>query len=190
MPTVIVLGSQGAGKTTILGKASGYKGIKVVNIGDLMTQFAIKQGYVKKRDEIRYKINWKDYQSLYKLAYSKAGSMPGNIVIDTHPSIKAGDRYIPGMPAKYLKLLKNLVGLVYIDADTDAVIRRRKLDPDRVREEDDAKVIDTHRLLNLSILGYYSSCLNIPLYIINNKDGMLQESISEFKKAISDLFGE
>ena len=191
MPIVVMLGTQGSGKTTILERAKGYRGIKNVNLGDMMCEYAIRKGYVKTRDEIRYKMTWKRYQELYKAAFSKIGAMKGNVVVDTHPFVKAGGRYVPGLPAKYMNLLKGLVGLVYVDARTEEIIKRRALDSiTRKREVDDANKIDMHRTVNLAIVSYYSSHFDIPFYIIGNRDGKLDRSVKEFRGAVSELFWE
>ena len=51
-------------------------------------------------------------------------------------------------------------------------------------------VIDTQRNLNLAILSYYASYLNIPLYIMNNEEGELQNTQRLFIKHLDDAFGE
>ncbi len=190
MPIVFVLGMQGAGKTTVLEKAKGYKGVKIVNMGNLMCEYSIRKGYIKDRDEIRYKIDWRTYQKLYTEAYSAIGRMKGNVIVDTHTSIKAGNKYIPGLPARYVKLLKKIVGFVYIDAPTGEILGRRKADKRRERETDDAGMIDMNRIVDVSVAAYYSSLIGVPLYIISNRNGKIQESVSEFKEAVSVLFGK
>ena len=51
---VYVCGSPGAGKTSIINGIADNKDYKIVNVGSLMLDLAIKKGYLKSRDELRF----------------------------------------------------------------------------------------------------------------------------------------
>ncbi len=195
MPIVVVTGSPGAGKTSILAEMKDYNGIKTINFGNMLVEYAKQKGYIKEKDpvkahdELRFlEKDPKIMEELQKYAFGAIGKMKGNILLDTHASIQAGKRYMPGLPNKYVELLANVVGFIYIDVDTDTVIKRRLADKTRARREIDAAEIDAQRIVNLSELSYLSAFLGVPLYIIENEQGKLQDSIAHVKRAASELF--
>ncbi len=181
---VIAVGSPGAGKTSVLEAANGK--YKVVNVGDIITGLGISKGHIRNRDEIRYMPN-DIFVKMKSLAFTKIAKMPGNLVLDTHASVEQHGRFIPGLPIKEIKKL-NVVGLVYIDASTDSIIERRKRDKTRVREEEARTLIDTQRSVNIAVLSYYFSMLNVPLFIIDNREGKISESRRSFLKGLKEAF--
>ena len=189
MPIVVVTGSPGAGKTTLLERVKGHEGLEVVNLGTIMTEYAVMKGYVKNRDEIRFlETKPEVMEELQTYSFTAVSKMKGNILLDTHVSVKADKRYMPGLPSKYIKMLTGLIGFIYVDVDTDTVIKRRQADKKRVRMEQDALEIDAQRVINLSELSYHSAYLAVPLYVIENAQGKLEESEIELKKAVTELF--
>lgn len=196
MPIVVVTGSPGAGKTTLLERLRGFNGLEIVNLGSVMARYAIEKGYVKTKDELKahdeVRFLEKDPKMMEELqthAFTSVGAMRGKVLLDTHVSVKAGKRYMPGLPYRYIKLLSGLAGFIYIDVDTDTVIKRREADKKRVRMDLDALEIDAQRIINLSELSYHSAYAGVPLYIIENAQGKLDESEAELKNAVVELFG-
>lgn len=189
MPFVIVVGVQASGKTTLLKKLS-KKGIKIMNIGDIMMDYALKKRYVRYRDELRYidANNRNTYKKIQFGAFAAVGKLNGNIVIDTHATIKAGNRHIPGLPYSCIKLLKGIKGFVYIDSSMEDILKRRKVDRSRKREEDSPTEIETDKSVAVAITSYYASVLNTPMYVIENRNGHMKEASSELKTALSELF--
>jgi len=191
MPCIVVVGAQAAGKTTLLERAKKFGGFEVINIGDIILKLAIKREYVKNRDELRYFDikNRKTYMELQRLAYAEVGKMTGNVVIDTHAIIKAGNRYIPGMPYEYVKLLKDLIGFVYVDSEVEEILKRRKRDKVRKREIEDPLEITAKEEMDMGVLASYALSLNVPIYFIHNKEGKLEDAVQEFQVYLSELFG-
>lgn len=189
---VIVTGTPGAGKTTILEGVAKDKSYRIVSVGTLMFDLASKENFVGERDKLRLKSNEKRHSELRDKAFSKIASTKGNVIVDTHVSIEAEGtgRYVPGLPLEALKRIKNLKGFIYVDAHTDRILERRRADKTRKRKEEDSALIDTQRLINISALSYYSSYLNIPLYVIFNRQNMLDWSIEKLKTCLKELFGE
>jgi adenylate kinase len=87
------------------------------------------------------------------------------------------------------KYLRGLVGIVYIDATTDELLSRRSNDKLRIREAEDRMIIEMQRAIHAAMLAYYSIQLNIPIYVINNEENSLKESIKAFKNALKDMTG-
>src|SRR5208283_2770700 len=127
---VIVTGTPGAGKTTIIGSVANKNGYKVVNIGSLMLELAKDEKSVKDRDDLKHVSHKSYYADLRNNAFSKIEGMEGDIIVDTHASVEAEGtgRFIPGLPMESLKIIKNLRGFIYIDAHTDRILERRRMD--------------------------------------------------------------
>ena len=184
---VVVTGSPGAGKTTILGRLDKRK-YTVVNIGTLMTDIAVKRGLVRNRDELRGLSSRKElYSKLRNEAFSGVARMKGLVIVDTHASVESGGRYVPGLPMEALKLLNGLRGFIYVDAAPKEVLERRLHDRTRKRDRGE-NAVETQRLINLASLSFHASYLNISLHIINNRQGELESSVKKFEAALSDLF--
>ncbi|MGC8669673.1 MAG: AAA family ATPase [Candidatus Micrarchaeia archaeon] len=183
---VIVAGSPGSGKTTLLKMLP--PSFKIVNVGDIMMEHAIKNNYTKDRDKIRYMKKGK-IDLLRTLAFKDIKKMNGNIVIDTHMSVEQNGMFLSGLPLSNMLLLgKAVKGFVYVDAPTGVLIERRKKDKSRNREIEPSTIIDMQRIFNLASMAKYSSDLNIPMYIIVNEDGHLDEKVAKLKAFLSEVF--
>ncbi len=184
---IILTGSPGSGKSTLI-KGISNKKIKIANIGTLMQKKAETEKYIKKgdRDSIRYLPN-KKINELRNFAFSEVSKLKGNIIIDTHASIAVNGKYLSGLPFESIKKLKNIIGFIYIDTNTTEILLRRIKDKTRIRENEDDYLINTQRIINLSILSHSATYLNISLYIINNKQEMLNKTINEFNERINIL---
>ena len=95
---IIVLGSPGAGKTTVLSKVvEQLPEWRTIVYGTLMLEIASKRGLVKHRDEMRNLPPEK--QSELQAAVGDAlAKEKGRILLDTHCSISTPKGYIPGLP--------------------------------------------------------------------------------------------
>lgn len=187
---ILVFGSPGAGKTTVVTKSIGNNAAyRIINIGTLMKDIAMKKSYVKDRDDVRY-LPIKTAIAIRKIAIRQIEKMSGNIVIDTHASVERGNRYFPGMPLDAISKLDRVAGIIYVDARTDDIIKRRKGDKNRKREIESARTIDMQRSINIAMMSTISAHLNISIYIIENDEGMLQSAEKGFKAAVDDIMKE
>ncbi len=185
---VLVAGSPGAGKTSILAGVSS-KSYTKVGMGTLMLEEAARLGYAKDRDYLRFM----DVDKLHELklaALKRIGKMDGNIIIDTHASVEHNSRYVPGITFKDIENLKDLAAIVYIDAFTTDIVRRRENDRTRKREDERLELVDIQRLINVSVLSTCAACLGIPIYVVLNMQDKLEDSISEMKSHLVSVFGE
>ncbi|MDE1868608.1 MAG: AAA family ATPase [Candidatus Micrarchaeota archaeon] len=186
---VIVAGSPGAGKTTLIKGLASNPNVKIANMGTLMLEIAKRDGLADDRDKMRLLSNDR-ISALRDRAFAEVAAMKGHIVVDTHATVEANGRYVPGIPVEQVGRIKALRALVYIDSLTDDILERRKLDRSRDRESEDKIRIDDQRQINMSILSVISSSLNIPLYIIFNRQGRLEEGIAALKANVEEIFSE
>jgi len=185
---VLLVGISGAGKSTLLEKISASATYTLVNLGTIMFEIAKSEGIVSTRDQIKKLKNY-DTSRLRDLAFQKIGKEQGNLLIDTHISIENSDQACisPGIPIDLLSQIKP-AGLIYIDAPSTDILERRLADTSRSRENQTVSALDTQRIIDLSLLSYYMAYLNIPLYIIINKQGRFEEAATSLKKALATLF--
>lgn len=190
MPTkiVFVCGSPGAGKSTIVNSMAENKKYRILNVGTLMMESAVKSGYVKDRDELRFLGN-KRLNELQINVFKSISKIGGNVILDTHATVEQNGRYQPGITIENMKYLNTLVGFIYIDSLTEDIAKRRKSDRTRRREHERPELIDVQRLINISILSACSTYLDLPLYVVFNDQGKLEESIGQIKEHMGDLFG-
>lgn len=187
---VIVASSPGAGKTTIISSVAGNGRYTIVNMGTLMLDIAMKGGYVEHRDQLRFLPN-ETMTALRNAAFKHIAQLPGRVIVDTHASVEQNGRYLPGLPVDAVNLLKGgLAGFIYIDASTEDVMKRRKSDKTRKRENEDSALVDLQRLINIAALSHYSSHFNVPLYVIINRQNQLGISVESFRGKIKEIFGE
>ncbi len=184
---VFVIGSPGAGKSSIISAVK--KKYSVVTVGDFMEKAGRAKRLIKHRDEIRY-LTPNQQKVLQADAFRQIGKLPGEVVLDTHATVEQHGRFYPGMADQMLRYMKNIVGVVYVDAPVADILKRRKVDKSRKREIEPEWLVERQRDMNFAIASYYSTHINIPLYLIVNKDGALKQAQKQFIKSLKDAFGE
>ncbi|MGC8888468.1 MAG: AAA family ATPase [Candidatus Micrarchaeia archaeon] len=180
LSSFIVAGTPGAGKTTVLSKVK-MRNIKIVNFGDEM----LKHANVQDRDKMRY-LPAEKQNEISRKVVDALSRRKGTLVIDTHLSIKQGPMYLPGFSLKELKKL-NVKGLLYIDADSKEIIKRREKDKTRKREVEDEAELNMQRSINLAIMASASAELDIPIYIFKNREGRADDVAKEVENTIKGL---
>jgi len=139
---VIVTGIPGTGKTTVcnelleLAEGTGRK-VAVINFGTVMVELSRKRDKSLHRDELRKsKLSFqRDLQAkAAKVISQKAIDAEGDLIVDTHMSIKTLEGYWAGLPIPVLKLL-NPEMLVLVEAEPLEVLSRRVKDPTRRRDK-------------------------------------------------------
>ena len=182
---ILVLGSPGAGKTTLIdGVKERNKRLKIVNIGTLMLEEAEASGIM--RDRLRY-LPTARIQALRKKTFRRIGVMKGAVIVDTHTTVEKGNKFIFGLPITDLPLMGNISGIIYVDASTEELMKRRVADTRRKREADDEEVLNLQRHLNLAVVTMYGSTYDIPVYILHNEDGKLNKAKTDFEKFVEDI---
>ena len=184
---VILGGLSGVGKSTLLKSIDTSKYV-VKNLGDIIEQIVGEEDKEENRDDFKKQ---KSSVQMERAAegFRRIDAMDGNIVVDTHVSLKNGPRYTPGLPLNTLKLIPGLKGLIYIVASPHEISSRRANDQTRHRDiEEDT--IQKQMDMDMATLSFYSSYLNISLYIINNREGRKEQASSELRSALSDVFSD
>lgn len=170
MSIVIVTGTPGAGKTTVLTKAMKEleARFKVVNFGNVMVEAAKQKGIVEDRDELR-KQSSKIQKEIQSLAGVKIGAMAkdSEIIVDTHCLIRTNEGYLPGLPVWVLDKLQPSK-LILIEADMEEILERRAKDVSRMRDEEIGKNIDIHQRMNRAIAAAYAMYTGATVKIIEN----------------------
>jgi adenylate kinase len=139
---VVVTGIPGTGKTTVCNEAlklaeqTGKK-IHVVNYGSTMVELSQKRGKSLHRDALR-KSGLAFQRNLQagaaKIISKKAGAVNGDLIVDTHMSIKTASGYWAGLPFHVLQLL-NPDMFVLVEAEPHEILSRRHKDKSRKRDK-------------------------------------------------------
>ncbi|MEB3766116.1 MAG: adenylate kinase [Desulfurococcales archaeon] len=183
---VIVTGVPGVGKTTVISKLAELaesKGIKlkIVNFGTAMLNYAIKEGIVKDRDELR-KLPLRKQLELQSLAarsiINDSNDLGENdyLIIDTHALVKTVAGYWPGLPRHVIDELKPDM-IAVIEADPEVIVKRQERDTARYRKDMGgalgvAKLMEYARAASFASATYYASTVAI----IENEEGKAEEA--------------
>ncbi len=179
---VIITGVPGVGKTTVVNEALQKikeEGItyESLNFGTFMFEVAQKEGIVTDRDEMR-KLDRSEQKRLQKLAASEIAKRPGNVLIDTHASIKTPKGFLPGLPEWVLaELMPDSV--VLVETDEDQILLRRIGDETRTRDMEGARSIFEHQQFNRSIAAAYAMVTGCTVKIITNSDFLLERAVAD-----------
>ena len=101
MGVIVVTGIPGVGKTTVMKKAAEGMDIKFVTFGTVMVEIAEETGLVKDRDDMR-KLTLEQQKNLQINSAEKIANM-GNVILDTHCTVKTPKGYMPGLPEWVIK---------------------------------------------------------------------------------------
>lgn len=179
MGKIIITGTPGCGKTTIISK---LKNIRVFNMGTEMLKHTNKK---IGRDNIRA-LKKDEIVEMRKTVFDDINDIKGHVIIDTHTSVRRGNRYIAGLSKEDLAMLKDVRAIIYLDASAVEILLRRIRDTTRKREDETADEIDEQRDVNISLATYYAQELGAALYIIQNKRNMVEEATKEVQQAIRE----
>ncbi|MEM4632684.1 MAG: adenylate kinase [Pyrobaculum sp.] len=145
---IVLVALAGSGKTTIMNYVrQKLPDVKIVNYGDIMLEIAKKKFGIEHRDEMRKKIPIEKYRKIQEEAAEYIASMAGDVIVDTHASIKIGGGYYPGLPDRVISKLKPDV-IIVIEYNPKVILERRRKDPDRFRDIESEEDIEMHQLAN------------------------------------------
>jgi len=184
---VIITGVPGVGKTTVVNGALDKlkeEGItyQSLNFGTFMFEVAQKEGYAKDRDEMR-KLEKDVQKRLQQLAAKAMAQVPGNVLIDTHASVKTPKGYLPGLPEWVLReLMPDMI--ILVETDVDQILLRRLSDETRTRDMEGAGGIAEHQGLNRSFGASYATITGCTLKIIRNQDFLLDRAVTDMADAL------
>lgn len=184
---VIITGVPGVGKTTVIEgamKALENEGIlyRPINFGSFMFDVAAKEDIVQDRDQMR-KLDRPIQKKLQKMAAAAIATLEGNIIIDTHCSVKTPQGFLPGLPEWVLSALMPDM-LILVETDEDQILQRRLKDPTRTRDMEGSRGIADHQQFNRSSASAIGTLTGCTVKIVKNQDFLLDQAIQEMAAAL------
>jgi adenylate kinase len=176
MGAIIVTGIPGVGKTTVMEAAAKARSLTIAVYGSVMFEVASAKGLVKSRDEMR-KLPTETQKAIQKDAAKRIAGM-GDVIVDTHCSIKTPTGYLPGLPAWVLTELEPSA-IVLVEADPKEILGRRQGDASRKRDDDTLEAIAEHQEYNRRFAAAYATLTGATVHTIHNKDGGVEAALRQ-----------
>ncbi len=176
MGVIVVTGIPGVGKTTVMKKAAEGMDVKFVTFGTLMAEMAKEIGLVKDRDDMR-KLTLEQQKELQIKSAEKVASM-GNVILDTHCTVKTPKGYMPGLPEWVIKRI-NPTTIVVVEADPDEIYNRRANDSTRNRDPDTKEQIAEHQMMNRAAAMAYAALSGATVKIVFNHDNAIDAAVKQ-----------
>ncbi len=179
---VIITGVPGVGKTTVVTEALKklkQEGIEYqsINFGTFMFDVAKADGTVNDRDQMRT-LDRTVQKRLQQRAAQEIAKIPGNVLIDTHASVKTPKGYLAGLPEWVLReIMPDLI--VLVETEDDQILMRRLSDDTRSRDKEGSKAIAEHQQFNRAIAAAYSMLTGCTIKMITNADFLLDRAADE-----------
>lgn len=184
MGAIIVTGIPGVGKTTVMEAAAKAKGLQIVNYGTAMYNVAAGHGWVAHRDEMR-RLPASRQREAQKMA-AKVISAMGDVIVDTHCSIKTSSGYLPGLPQWVLTELEPST-IVLVEASPQEILARRNNDATRKRDEDTVEAIAEHQEYNRRFAAAYATLTGATVHTVHNRDGQVADSITQILPVVAHM---
>ena len=181
MGVIVVTGIPGVGKTTVMKRAAEGLDMEFVTFGTVMIDIAKEMGLVKDRDEMR-KLTLEQQKELQIRSAEKVASM-GNVILDTHCTVKTPKGYMPGLPEWVLKKLKP-TAIVVVEADPDEIYNRRAKDATRNRDPDSIEQIAEHQQINRAAAMAYATLTGATVKIVFNHDDAIDEAVKQAEPVV------
>jgi len=174
MGAVIVTGIPGVGKTTVMEAAARERELQIVVYGTVMFEVARGKGYVDHRDEMR-RMDPERQKEVQRDAAARIAGM-GDVIVDTHCSIRTPKGYLPGLPAWVLEALRPST-VVLVEADPEEIQGRRAGDATRSRDADTVEAIAEHQEFNRRFAAAYATLTGATVHTVYNHDGQVEQAI-------------
>ena len=181
MGVIVVTGIPGVGKTTVMKRAAEGLDVEFVTFGTVMIDIAKEMGLVKDRDDMR-KLTLEQQKELQIRSAEKVASM-GNVILDTHCTVKTPKGYMPGLPEWVLKKLKP-TAIVVVEADPDEIYNRRAKDATRNRDPDSIEQIAEHQQINRAAAMAYATLTGATVKIVFNHDDAIDEAVKQAEHVV------
>jgi adenylate kinase len=179
---VIITGVPGVGKTTVVNEALkklSEEGIEYqsLNFGSFMFDVAKADGIVQDRDQMR-SLDRTVQKRLQQQAAQAIARIPGNVLIDTHASVKTPRGYLAGLPEWVLREIMPDT-IVLVETDDDQILIRRLSDETRNRDKEGSKAIAEHQQFNRAIAAAYAMLTGCTIKIVINADFLLDKGAGD-----------
>ncbi|HWG90334.1 MAG TPA: adenylate kinase [Candidatus Thermoplasmatota archaeon] len=182
MGAVVITGVPGVGKSTVINLAKQHTGYEVVVYGDEMIKVAVAQGLAKDRDEMR-RLD-PVVQRRIQEAAAESIAARGDVIVDTHCTIKTPKGYLPGLPEWVARKLK-LKQIILVEATPDEIHHRRAEDKTRNRDADSPDLIAEHQAMNRAMAMSVAVLTGATVHIVRNNEGRQDEAKNAVLKALS-----
>lgn len=182
MGAIIVTGIPGVGKTTVMEAAAGRARAQIVVYGSVMFEVATEKGLVAHRDEMRRLAP--DVQKEVQKEAAARIAAKGDVIVDTHCSIKTPKGYLPGLPAWVLEALKPS-SIVLVEADAAEIHARRAADATRQRDVDSVEVIAEHQAINRRFAAAYATLTGATVHTVHNHDAQVDAAIQQILPVVA-----
>ena len=176
MGVIVVTGIPGVGKTTVMKKAAEGMDIQFVTFGTVMVDIAKEVDLVQNRDDIR-KLTLEQQKNLQIKSAEKVASI-GNVILDTHCTVKTPKGYMPGLPEWVVKKI-NPTAIVLVEADAEEIFNRRANDSTRNRDPDTKEQIHEHQMINRSTAMAYAVLTGATVKIVFNHDNAIDDAVKQ-----------
>jgi adenylate kinase len=185
---VIITGVPGVGKTTVINEALQTlrdEGVEYqsINFGSFMFEVAKNDDVVQNRDQMR-SLDRAVQKQLQQRAAQAIAKVPGNVLIDTHASVKTPKGYLAGLPEWVLREIMPDI-IVLVETDDDQILMRRLTDETRARDKEGSRSIAEHQQFNRSIAAAYAMMTGCTIKIVINADFLLDRSSSELADVLA-----
>jgi len=179
---VILSGIPGTGKTTVMETALEKKNFEFVTYGSLMLDIAREELGIEDRDTMRT-LSIDKQRVLQEMTADRVAEM-GDVVVDTHCTIKTSAGYLPGFPYTILKRINPRLIILVEVAPEEIIIRRAKDNDVQQRDNETVETMHEHQMMNRMAAMTYASLVGATVKIIQNKNGMLGEAAEDFLQAL------
>ncbi|MGB0653647.1 MAG: adenylate kinase [Thermoplasmatota archaeon] len=184
MGAIIVTGIPGVGKTTVMEAAAEHADRTIVVYGTVMFEVASERGLVEHRDDMR-KLEPAVQKEVQKAAAAKMAEM-GDIIVDTHCTIKTPKGFLPGLPAWVLEALMP-EAIILVEADAAEIQGRRADDATRVRDADSIEAIEQHQEFNRRFSAAYATLTGATVHTVYNHDNKVDEAIEQILPVVGQV---
>ena len=162
-------------------KAAEGLNIEFVTFGSVMIDIAKEMGLVKDRDEMR-KLTLDQQKQLQIHSAEKVSSM-GNVILDTHCTVKTPKGYMPGLPEWVLEKLQP-TAIVVVEADPEEIFNRRAKDTTRNRDPDSQEEIAEHQQINRAAAMSYATLTGATVKIVFNHDNAIEDAVKQAEPVV------
>jgi adenylate kinase len=122
-------------------------------------------------------------KKLQKMAAQAIAKIEGNVIIDTHCTVKTPKGFLAGLPDWVLReLMPDMV--ILVETDEDQILSRRLNDPTRVRDPDTSREIALHQEYNRAMAAAYSMVSGCTVKIVKNQDFLLDRAVADMAEAL------